>query len=336
MINYLENKYINLLSHKLLRFKKVGEKYNFRCPYCGDSKKSKTKARGWVFGGKDNSTRYHCHNCGTPKSFVNFLKDQDVNLYAEYLKEKMVNKNDSSKLQPLKAKHVTPVKKETFNLKLKKMSELKPEHPAVLYIHQRKIPLEYYDRLHYAPKFKAWVNSLIPNKFKSIENDEPRLIIPLIDEDGKFFGFQGRSFKKDDNLKYITILLDPDKPKIYGLDSVDKNKRIYVFEGPIDSFFVKNSLASAGGRIDTNLSKLNIDKSKFVIVYDNERRSKDTVKKMERAIEAGYSICIWPDNIKEKDANLMFLAKKDVESIISSNIYYGLQARLKLLEWRKN
>lgn len=335
MINYLEAKYVSLLSHKLLKFKKVGEGYNFRCPYCGDSKKSKSKARGWIFAAKDNSCRYHCHNCGAAKKFEFFLKEQDINLYSEYVKEKMVNKHSNTKLQPIQLLQAVK-KKEVYLLKLRKISDLKLDHPARLYVYQRKIPEKYYDRLYYAPKFKAWVNSLVPDKFKSVEYDEPRLIIPLIDEKGVFFGFQGRSFKKEDNMKYITILLDKDKPKIYGLDTVDINKRIYVFEGPIDAFFVDNSLASAGGRIDSSLPKLKIDKSRFVIVYDNEKRSKETLKKMEKAIDCGYGICIWPDNIKEKDANLMFLAKKDVQSIIDSNIYYGLQAHMKLLEWRKN
>lgn len=333
MINYLETKYINLLSHKLLRFKKVSESYNFRCPYCGDSKKSKSKARGWVFGAKDNSCRYHCHNCGISKKFEYFLKDQNINLYSEYIKEKMINRNNTV-AQPLQ--QLQPEKNiQRHTLNLKKISDLKLDHPARIYVDNRKIPKSYYDKIYYTPKFKNWVNSLIKDKFKFIQNDEPRLIIPLIDENNTFFGFQGRSFKKNDNMKYITILLDKNKPKIYGLDSVDLAKTIYVFEGPIDSFFVNNSLASAGGRIDSNLSKLKIDKSKFVIVYDNEKRSKETIKKMERAIEAGYKICIWPNNIKEKDANLMHLAKKDVESVINSNIYYGLEAKLKLLEWRK-
>lgn len=331
----MEQKYINLVSHKLLKFKKVGDAYNFRCNYCGDSKKNKSKARGWIYAGKDNSCRYHCHNCAKATKFEFFLRDQDINLYSEYIKERMVNNNGkitSQKIQPLQ-----PVKKkEVYLLNLKKISDLKIDHPARLYVYQRKIPEAYYERLYYAPKFKAWVNSLVPDKFKSVEYDEPRLIIPLIDEKGVFFGFQGRSFKKEDNMKYITILLDKDKPKIYGLDTVDPTKRIYVFEGPIDAFFVNNSLASAGGRIDSSLPKLKIDKSKFVIVYDNERRSVETLKKMEKAIDCGYGICIWPENIKEKDANLMFLAKKDVQSIIDSNIYYGLQARMKLLEWRKN
>ena len=327
---WLDQKYIGLISFKLERFKRIQDKFNFRCPICGDSKKSKSKARAWFYS-DNNKTNFHCYNCEAHFSFYDFLKLQDQHLFQQYLTEYFVEKNGSS-IEESKSKVIQENK--SFNLDIKKISDLNHEHPAKLYVIDRHIPEKFMSKLYYAPKFKKWVNKLIPNKFSSIDKDEPRLIIPFLDENGVFFGFQGRSFKKNDDMKYITIMLDSNKPKLYGLENLDKRKRIYVFEGPIDSMFIENSIASAGGKIESNLDMLKL-KDNSIIIYDNEPRSVHTIKKMEKAIASGYKICIWPEHIKEKDVNLMIMSNIDVKSVIDDNIYCGLEATLKLWNWRK-
>lgn len=66
---------------------KVGDKYNFRCPFCGDSKKSASKRRGWWYG---RTASYHCFNCGINLSGIKFLEALSGNDYAaikdEYLR----------------------------------------------------------------------------------------------------------------------------------------------------------------------------------------------------------------------------------------------------------
>jgi hypothetical protein len=176
------------------------------------------------------------------------------------------------------------------------------------------------------------VNSIIPEKFDEAGKDEPRLIIPFLNEDKELIGFQGRSFKKNDPLKYITIMLTED-PKIFGLDTLDKSERIYTFEGPIDAMFIENSIASAGGRLDTNLELAELDKSKCILVYDNEPRSPETVKKIQKSIKLGYQVCIWPENINYKDINDMVLggySPQAIQQIIDQNTYSGLTAEFML------
>jgi hypothetical protein len=126
-------------------------------------------------------------------------------------------------------------------------------------------------------------------------------------------------------------MLDDSHPKVYNLDNVDKTKNVYVLEGPFDSEFVKNSIAMCGA--DVNLTKLNI--SHPVYVYDNEPRNKEILRRMNSFIERGYSIVIWPDNIKEKDINLMVMSGLDVMSIIENNTYNGLKAKLQFNFWKK-
>ena len=145
------------------------------------------------------------------------------------------------------------------------------------------------------------------------------------------FAFQGRAFGKE-NPKYITIVLDSDRDKIYGLNNVDWNKKVYVVEGPIDSLFLDNCIATA--QSDLRISK----KDNAVLIPDNEPRNKEIVKQIERFINDGYSVVLWPEYVKEKDINEMILAgksKDEVFKIINSNACSNLTAKLKFKEWRK-
>ena len=182
------------------------------------------------------------------------------------------------------------------------------------------------------------MNEFKPGQFESIENDEPRLVIPFLDKEGNLFAIQGRSFRKNTNLRYITIMFDEEKPKLYGLDTVDERLPIYVVEGPIDSMFIPNCIASAGSDVTTNLNTISEDKSKFIIVYDNEPRNKEIVRKIERAIEAGFPVCIWPESMEQKDINDMVMAGMKLRKIvdtINECTYTGLEAKLKFQQWKK-
>jgi hypothetical protein len=198
------------------------------------------------------------------------------------------------------------------------------------YVINRAIPSSSHYKLYYASKFNAWVNSIIPNKLNS-QKDEPRLVLPFIDKGGNLFGFTGRSFDKD-GLRYLTIMLDESKPKIFGLDKVDFNKRYYIVEGPIDSLFLNNAVAT--GDASGNTSALN-NTQNAVFVFDNEPRNKDVVRQMEKTLDAGYKVCIWPEKIVDKDINDMILSNLVPQQIIDENIYSGLNGKLQLSYWRK-
>ena len=339
-MNWLDTKYVNLLSPRLERFKRVQGNFNFRCPICGDSKTNKTKARGWILSKGDRS-RFYCHNCTASMRFPIFLKTLDPTLYYEYVKDSLLDKNEKPKdtVHEFADKMKKPVFVKTTALnKLKKMSQLQHDHPAKVYIDNRKIPTNQHHKLFYAPKFKKWVNEILPGKFENLDHDEPRLIIPFLDQNKELFGFQGRSFRKKSDIKYITIMLDESKPKMFGMDAIDPGKPIYIFEGPIDAMFIPNSIASAGGRIDTNLKLTNFRKDNIVIVYDNEPRNAETVKKMESAIDEGYKVCIWPDHVEIKDINDMVLSGISpvmIQQMIDANTFTGLSAKLRHATWKK-
>ena len=330
-MNWIDTKYINLISPQLQRFKRVENNYNFRCPYCGDSTRNKFKARGYMIQ-RDQSYSYYCHNCGKSASMRQFLEYIDPEIYREYLRETFIEGNTSPSIEKSTFDFSPPkFSKKKYLKGVKKISQLHWEHPAKTYIIDRKIPNPYHAKLYYSPNFSRWVNELLDYEKLDPKNKEPRLIIPFMDEEGEIFGFQGRSFRED-GIRYITIILDDNQPKVYGLDAVDLDKKTYVVEGPIDSMFLDNCIAMAGSAV-SKFENLN-----FVYVYDNEPRNEQIIKQIEKQIDAGNKVCIWPESIKVKDINDMILSgmtSKDIENIIDENTFEGMAAKLNLMRWRK-
>ena len=321
-MDFIDVKYINLISSRFQKFKRVKNNlYNFRCPICGDSQTNKNKARGYLYQIKNN-TNFKCHNCGVNVSFNNFLKQIDTQIHKQYIFEKFKEGNTGKNFttQAPVLKFESPKFKP--KLDLPKASE---NIDAKEYLENRKLnPNNYY----YTERFKEWTNSLRPT-FDNIGKDEPRIIIPLFYQN-IFVGFQGRALGKS-RVKYITIMLTDDAPKIYGLDEVQKNKSVYITEGPFDSSFISNSIALCGA--DGDINKWGIIDP--VWVYDNEPRNREILSRISRVIEMGQKIIIWPSTIKEKDINDMVLSGLDAQSVIESNTYSGLEAKLKFTIWKK-
>jgi len=332
-MNFIDQKYIGLVSSRLEKFKQVKTGlYNFRCLYCGDSQRNKNKTRGYIYGYK-NDHNYKCHNCGVSKSFTNFLKDIDSSLYDQYIMERYKNGSTgkgSNTPDPKFTFEKPKFTKKTFDLP--SIAELNKEHSARIYLENRKIPQKFLRQLFYCEKFKQWTNEQ-KETFESTKYDEPRIIIPLINN-GEIFGFQGRSLSKKPKVKYITIILDENQPKIYGLDGIDWNKTVYIVEGPFDSMFIDNSIAMVGADIDKMFFVTNFE-TDFVMVYDNEKRNKEMVARLEKSIEMKFPVVIWPKDLKEKDINDIVLSGQDVGSMLKLNTYQGLEAKLKFTNWKK-
>ena len=327
---YIEQKYLLLVSPQLQQFKKKGDYlYNFRCPYCGDSKKSRTKARGFIFR-KENNLIYKCHNCGKGANLQNFLKYVDSKIYNDYILERY---KKSEKVEPDIGKFTKPkfLKGDSPLKSIQKVSSLQWNHSVKELVVSRKIPSNVHFELFYSPQFYKWVNTIIPNKFASLVKDHARLVIPFFDENNKMFALQGRAIGNEEP-KYITITLDTEKQKIYGLNRVDWNKTVYVVEGPLDSLFLDNCVATA----QSDLRIKNRDN--LVLIPDNEPRNLEIVKQIEKYINENYSVVLWPDYVEEKDINEMILSgktKEDITNIIEKNTYSGVRAKIEFTKWSK-
>ena len=324
-MDFVDTKFINLISSRLEKFsRKKPDLFNFRCPLCGDSHKSKSKVRGYLYAMKNN-TNYKCHNCGASMSLGNFIKTLDPVLYKQYTMEKFKEGHAGKTFHTPapKLEFQKPVFKKKRKVDLPKASE----HPGAKdYLVKRGLDP---DEFFYAAKFKKWANTQT-RAFDNTQYDDARIVIPLYTEDGDLFGFQGRALGPS-KVKYITIMLNDDIPKVYGLDKMDKSKTVYVVEGPFDSTFVDNAIAMCGA--DVSLDSLGIED--LVYVYDNEPRNKEICQRIEKVIKQGKKLVIFPSKISQKDINDMVLAGHDVESILKSNTYSTLKAQIKFNEWKK-
>ena len=329
-MSYIDSKYLNILSPQLLKFKKKGDYlWNFRCPYCGDSQKSRSKARGFVYR-KKNDLFYKCHNCGIGATLGNLIKHLDSKIHKDYIMERYQKGVKTNNPEP-EFKFDVPVFRKKGILKdLKSIDSLPEGHPARRIIKDRLIPSKSLADLYLCESFYKFTNRLIPNKFPSLDGDHPRLLIPFRDEEGEVFAYQGRAFGNEQP-KYLTIKLNESKNKIFGLDRIDKEKQIYVVEGPIDSLFLDNCIAVAG----SDLNKIEGD---LTIIFDNEPRNREIVKQIEKVINSGRNIVLWPESMKYKDINDMILggySKSEIQQIIMDNTFSGVEAKLRFTEWKK-
>ena len=290
MSTYVDIKYLNLMSHRLPKFTKKGDYlWNFRCPFCGDSKKSQSKARGYVYRTK-NDLFYKCHNCSKGTNLANLILEVEESLYSQYLVERY--------------KEGTTANGRGQNVENPKFNIPKP----------------------------IFIDKDIFSEFKSLENDHPRMVIPFRDKNKKIFAYQGRAFGKE-TPKYITIVLDQKYKKIFGIDRLDNDRSVIICEGPLDSLFLPNCIAVAQSDL-----RLHQYKDKGTLVPDNEPRNEEIVKNIERAIDDGYKVVIWPSHIKEKDINDMILSgstSKEILDTINHNTFSGLTAKTKLTNWRR-
>lgn len=321
-MDFVDVKYINLISARFQKFKKVKNNlYNFRCPICGDSQKNKNKARGYLYQVKNN-TNFKCHNCGINISFNNFLKQIDSAIYKQYTFEKFKQGHTGKNftVEDPVFKFEAPKFKPKLDLPKASINDASRK-----YLENRKLnPNKFY----YAENFKSWTNSL-KDVFDDTIKDEPRIIIPLFYQN-TLVGFQGRALGPS-KIKYITVMLNDDAPKIYGLDEIEKDKTVYITEGPFDSTFIPNSIALCGA--DGDIGKWGISDS--VWIYDNEPRNAEIHSRISRVIDRGEKVVIWPSFIKQKDINDMILSGLNVQSVIESNTYSGLEAKLKFTTWKK-
>jgi predicted RNA-binding Zn-ribbon protein involved in translation (DUF1610 family) len=332
---FIDRSFLLQVSPKLQRFsKKKDDLYNFRCPICGDSQKNKLKSRGYIFR-KKNDYFYMCHNCGISTTFYNFLKEVDPNLLKEYQLERYKNGTDNGNY-PKPEFEEFKAEKPTFKkaLELPTIESLPDAHFAKNYVQKRRIPETFSSQLYYAEDFASFVQSLGIQK-EGLHKDDKRLVIPFYDKEKNLVAIQGRSLGES-KLRYITLKLHDDNKKVYGLDRVDTDKLIYVVEGPIDSMFLDNAVATADSNLESIVDSL--DKSKVVLIFDNEPRNKEIVAKMEHAIDNHFNVVVWPEFMEDKDINDMILSDfspDEIQDIIDKHTFLNLRAKMEFVNWKK-
>ena len=354
---YIDRKFLGFVSSKLEQFKqKSTDLYNFRCPYCGDSKKNKLKARGYVYR-KENDYFYVCHNCSKSTTFGKFLQELDGTIYRQYALERYSNgetgKHNYAKptFDGLKGnafarfqsagnkpsgdpETVESVEKTWKSYTHYSIANLPDEHYARAYIKNRKIPEKYWEEILFVPAFKDFLDEEFPDHGKDDIPNDDRIVLFYTNESGEITNVAGRALS-DTKIRYVTVKIKDEK-KLFGLHRMQKENRVYVLEGQFDSFFIENSVASGDSNLGGVAAVLpDVD---IVLVYDNEPRNKDIVRQIEKSIDRGYKVCLFPETVKGKDVNEMIqngLTSDEIKGIIDSNTVSGLTAKLKFTHWKR-
>lgn len=334
MALYIDKKYINLVSSMLPKFKWKKETLaNCRCVICGDSTKSKGKARGYFFV-KNNSFFYKCHNCGAGLSVYNFLQHVSPTLCKDYSMERFcAGENRGNFKKPTKEDlyPISAIRPKSYNFQY--LVDLPEEHKAVQYVIDRKIPKEKWDDIGYTDDMGKLAEEF-DESYKDRFSKEDRLVVVIRNSSG-ICGFQCRTFsqKTKKGMKYFTLKREKELC-YYGLDKVDLTKKFYILEGPINSMFIPNAIATLGSSNFTQVHE-KIDDTNAVYVLDNEPYKKETVQLLEKLINMKKTVCIFPENITEKDINDMVSAGLDAKKLIDQNTYSDLKAKLVLTKWKK-
>lgn len=343
---YVDRKYIGQIQYRLDGFvQKKPDLYNFRCPFCLDSKKSKTKSRGYIYKlQKVEAYAYRCHNCGASMSFGHLLEFIDSTAYKQYVLEKYCEGGN---------KH-TPVAKPTFenlkgnaaeyfrnhpkNLSISSIWNLPEGHSARSYIEDRRIPQEFWNEIYFTEKFYDFLNADFPDHGKSekeVPNDA-RIVLLYTDRGGYVTHVAGRALDKNNKLRYISIKVSDEDRKIFGIHRLDFEKPAYVVEGQFDSMFLDNCVASG----DSNLAGIvdHLPSVDWTLVFDNQPRNKDIVRMLERAIDKGHKVVIFPPELEAKDLNDMVkdgMTVDEVKQLVKDNTHKGAIAMLKFLRWKR-
>jgi hypothetical protein len=338
MALHIDLQYVNLISCYFEKFTRKGNNlFNVRCPICGDSQTKKTKMRGYIYQDKQRLA-YKCHNCNVSMWLGGLIKQLAPNLYKEYLFETFkedrpdTNRNFAAPANTVMTSMRFGMVEPAIYQHAEKISDLPEDHYCRQYVKKRGIPQEFWNKLYFTKHYLDFVNEIAPDHGKNIK-DEPRLVIPFYDAYGAIVAVSGRALD-DSPVRYITIRTTKDADKlVYGLERVDQSKVVYITEGPLDSLFLDNAVASGDANLILTAKRLSA--AQIVLVFDNEPRSAEIVKQMEKAIKLGHSVVIWPEWIKEKDVNAMILAGRWPKDIIPTRTFTGLTALMHLTHWKK-
>lgn len=303
-----------------------------RCPYCGDSNKSRNKARGYCFKSpKDGLLIFKCHNCGVIKGFKNFLQFVDNGLFNQYCFEvfKTRGKVDDPQ-ESLKVDSESGLMVRLKDQNCTAVTTLSRLHLSNKYLDGRKVPKDKRSGIYYTDNLKEFCAGF--GNHSDVPSDA-RLLLFETDKFGNIKVIIARSFDPESKQRYVMLRLDDEYPKLFGYSKVNRDEKCYVVEGAIDSLFLDNSVAVLNA--DLVQSELEEIAKDVVYIFDNEPRSPIIVKKISSAIKSGRSVVIFDRTNPHKDINLMVQNGYDIKPYIKSRVFKGIAATLEFNKWKR-
>lgn len=312
-----------------------------RCPICGDSRYSKSKARLHLYE-KNGVTLVNCFNeCSVNNiTMERFLRDFYPALLSAYKDEKGINTLNN--LKNFMKTDVSKTMSETIgdfdfdDFYNKESEELEllgvGRNPPILFDltdnfikNDSKISEYCKSRgITYNPEWKWLIGKDIVIDGKNFKIND-YIVIPLYCG-SKMYGFYSRSMNEHRFQTYI-----PDKNsgfKIWNLYNIDIEKPIYVFEGIFDALSayqsgLTNVVACLGATPPMDLIK-NAD---LVFCLDNDRTGYlNSIKYLKQ----GYKALVYPDGTNCKDLNEMLKNNTNIRDFILDNIGSGILSQIKI------
>lgn len=340
---WIDLKYLKLISYRLDGWveKRISPHQSLcRCNICGDSQKKINKKRGYFYE-KGTGIFYRCFNCEASMSLGKFMKDFDPFVYKQYALESYKERTGYVEKEELQPKDFIPKKREVVKpsilTDLIPMKDLSRSDPARIYYDARKIPEQHIGNFYYAENFFKWASTNTDKFSDGAEinlKDHPRIIIPWYNESREIFAYQARSIQGQEP-KYYTIILDDSTKKLFGVERLDRKKKIYVCEGPLDSLFIPNCVAVGSSALLT-FDDAGLD---VTYVFDNEKRNPDIVKLIATAVISRKNVFIPPMGYQHKDINdaiLSGISPEELKDIIDQNTWSGAFAVFKFNLWKRS
>lgn len=332
-MDYVDLKYTRILSSYLSEFHEVGpELMRCRCPLCGDSKKSKFKTRGYLFV-REGRVFFRCHNCGRGKTLYGLMSFVAPSLCRAYVFERFSKDGGQVRtavpLANQTALATLEVEDSLLN-DLESIADLPDGHHAKEYLRGRQISEEQFADLYFTENVRDFSKNIEKYKERNIP-EHPAVMIPFRDDVGTLMFIQCRFLSGE--IRYMTLEIQGGE-KIWGMDKVDWNKKVYMVEGPFDAMFVDNCIAAAGGSLNASLKYvMNKAKAGVVLIFDRDyTTNNDVFRNLRDAVESNVPVVLFDAKFKAKDINeaitLGQFSRSNITDYLESRTFVGLGARL--------
>lgn len=287
-----QRSYLRRVSVRLERFTQKSETlWNCRCPYCGDSEKNQRKARGYFFI-HEGDIVYKCHNCEIAVGLAHFLKNHDATLYKAWMLEKM---------RGVEAEEQEQVAKLVQAPSFLKLEPIRKGSIQEQYLLSRCIESKYHARFFSVANARAFADSIESYKDR-VPFDVPAVGIPFYDAHS--LSFVQLRLIGHDSLRYVTMKLQPDAFKAFGLRDARKDRMLSVLEGAFDAIFVYNAIAVAGVASAHEARYLSELGYTLRFIYDADYKHNVQVRnQLLQRISEGHHVVCFDDTFTAKDLN---------------------------------
>ncbi len=321
------------------KYKKLSKTHEACCPICREGRSWGRKKRCYYLVEKNAIC---CHNCGWYSNPLEWISQ-----VAGLTKEEIYKEAQHFDILPLDVLHqendniITKINYHVLPLdcinlydinQLSYYKDNKVVNDALKLIRDRRI-----DKSINKPN-TLWL-SLTDKIHKN------RIIIPFYDIKGDIIFYQTRAiYEKDTHYRPKYLGKINGERSLFNINKIDPSlDYIFIFEGPIDAFFVRNATAVAGiqeksTKTFTILQEQQLSHFRMykkIWVLDSQWLDDASRKKTEILIDQGETVFIWPERIGKqfKDINDLCIACNRYEiqpSLFIKNSYTGIKAKLML------